>query len=138
MLTHYHSLNPSIAFYTPQLCRLKVINQDDLIEESERPTFNSNCIESVLHKIPGITEKFIVVNDDYFFGRLVHPSDFFTKPHPITGEYGVKLFLEPWSYGVAENWKGEDQWPKSVRYTAKVISDAYEEIFMERTRITGE
>ena len=138
-------LNPRSTYY-PLLYvmisnRLKVINQNELLEKEDIPTFNSNCLESMIHKIPNLTEKFIVLNDDYFFSKLVHPSNFFTNPIKLNNgeyDYGVKMFLEPWKYGIAETWHGNGQWPNSVRNTANVIKEAYEEIFVERTRITGE
>ena len=43
------------------------------------PTFNSNSIEFLLYKIPGLSEHFIYFNDDMYFGQPVKPSDFFTK-----------------------------------------------------------
>ena len=146
-----------------------MINQEDLLQSYERPSFNSNCLESLFHLIPNLSTQFIVMNDDYFFGRAVHPSDFFTLTPAVTSssstsssyssrrgrgsvgengdgeeggraqrEVGIKMFLEPESYGYAENWRGEDQWPRSVRLTAKAVQEAYGEIFNEKTRITGE
>lgn len=41
------------------------------------PTFNSHAIESRLHRIPGLAEHFIYINDDMFFGRPVLPNTFF-------------------------------------------------------------
>lgn len=41
------------------------------------PTFNSHAIESRLHRIPGLAEHFVYLNDDVFFGRPVAPSRFF-------------------------------------------------------------
>jgi len=43
------------------------------------PTFNSQAIEVHLHRIPGLSEHFIYLNDDMFFGSPCHPSDFFTS-----------------------------------------------------------
>lgn len=43
------------------------------------PTFNSHAIESRLHRIPGLSEHFIYVNDDMFLGRPLLPTNFF---HP--------------------------------------------------------
>ncbi|HET9518379.1 MAG TPA: stealth conserved region 3 domain-containing protein, partial [Actinoplanes sp.] len=42
------------------------------------PTFNSQAIESRLHRIPGLSEHFLYLNDDVFFGRPVTPELFFT------------------------------------------------------------
>jgi hypothetical protein len=41
------------------------------------PTFNSHAIESRLHRIPGLAEHFLYVNDDMFFGRPLKPTTFF-------------------------------------------------------------
>lgn len=42
------------------------------------PTFNSQAIESRLHRVPGLSEHFLYLNDDVFFGRPVSPELFFT------------------------------------------------------------
>jgi hypothetical protein len=42
------------------------------------PTFNSHAIESRLHRIPGLAEHFLYLNDDVFLGRPVSPRLFFT------------------------------------------------------------
>jgi len=59
--------------------RVKIINQDDLLPPHVAPTFNTFTIELFLDKIPGITERFIQLNDDYFFKKYIHPSFFFTS-----------------------------------------------------------
>jgi len=59
--------------------RVKVINQDDILPPNVAPTFNTFTIELFLDKIPGITERFIQLNDDYFFKNYIHPSFFFTS-----------------------------------------------------------
>jgi hypothetical protein len=42
------------------------------------PVFNSHSIETLLHRIPDLSEHFIYANDDCFFGNYVQPTDFFT------------------------------------------------------------
>ncbi len=42
------------------------------------PTFNSHAIESRLHRIPGLAEHFLYLNDDVFLGRPVSPRLFFS------------------------------------------------------------
>jgi Stealth protein CR2, conserved region 2/Stealth protein CR3, conserved region 3/Stealth protein CR4, conserved region 4/Stealth protein CR1, conserved region 1 len=42
------------------------------------PTFNSHAIECRLHRIPGLAEHFLYLNDDVFVGRPVAPELFFT------------------------------------------------------------
>lgn len=42
------------------------------------PVFNSSAIISWLHRIPGLNEHFIYMNDDVFMGRDVSPAHFYT------------------------------------------------------------
>lgn len=44
----------------------------------ELPSFNSYAIENVIHKIPGLSEHFIYFNDDFFIGRPLPYTYFFT------------------------------------------------------------
>ncbi len=41
------------------------------------PTFNSHAIETCLHRIPGLAEHFLYLNDDMLLGRPVPPETFF-------------------------------------------------------------
>lgn len=43
------------------------------------PTFSSPAIEANLHRIPGLSEHFLYLNDDVMFGRPITPSDFYTQ-----------------------------------------------------------
>lgn len=66
------------------------------------PTFNSRTIETMLWRIPGLSEKFIYMNDDFIFAAPARPEDFFDgnsiciqgvwKPMVISGRFEV--FLE--------------------------------------------
>ncbi|KAJ3429868.1 hypothetical protein M0812_22867 [Anaeramoeba flamelloides] len=42
------------------------------------PTYNTFAIYSVVHKIPGLANKFILMDDDFFFNRPVGPEYMFT------------------------------------------------------------
>ncbi len=59
--------------------RLEVIDHRDIFASPEQclPTFNSHAIESQLSRIDGLSEHFLYVNDDVFFGRPLHPNLFF-------------------------------------------------------------
>jgi hypothetical protein len=59
--------------------RLTVVDHRDLFgDRGSLPTFNSHAIESQLHHIPGLSEHYLYLNDDVFFGRPVGPEKFFT------------------------------------------------------------
>ncbi|WP_282796870.1 stealth conserved region 3 domain-containing protein [Streptomyces sp. CC224B] len=47
------------------------------------PTFNSHAIETQLHRIEGLSEHFLYVNDDMFLGRPTAPDTFFL-PNGLT------------------------------------------------------
>jgi hypothetical protein len=54
------------------------VNDYDLLPDEASPVFNSHAIESVIHRIPNLAERFLYLCDDEFFGAPVKPSDFFT------------------------------------------------------------
>lgn len=46
--------------------------------EEYLPSFNSNSIETMIYRIPGLSEHFLLMNDDFFFVSPTTPEDFFT------------------------------------------------------------
>ena len=57
--------------------RLKVVHHDEFFDDpTALPTFNSNVIESFIHLLPGISERFLYFNDDYFLGAPITAADF--------------------------------------------------------------
>lgn len=57
--------------------RLTVVDHRDLIPEAALPTFDSGHIESWIHHIPGLSERYFYFNDDVFFGAPVRVDDWF-------------------------------------------------------------
>jgi len=51
--------------------QITLINHHDLIPHSALPTFDSGNIESYIHHIPGLSERYFYLNDDVFFGAPV-------------------------------------------------------------------
>lgn len=58
---------------------ITVIDHRDLFADPDAalPTFNSHSIESQLHRIEGLSEHFLYLNDDMFLGRPTTPETFF-------------------------------------------------------------
>ena len=54
--------------------------------KSHLPTFSSPAIEANLHRIPGLSKRFVYLNDDTFFGAPVVPDDFESQTK------GIRLF----------------------------------------------
>lgn len=62
--------------------KLVCVNHEDYMPKSCLPTFNSNAIEANIHKIDGLSEKFVYFNDDMFVINKTRKSDFFKKNLP--------------------------------------------------------
>lgn len=56
---------------------LTVVDHAEILPEAARPTFNSHAITASLHRIPGLSDRFILFNDDVFLGSPVAPERFF-------------------------------------------------------------
>lgn len=59
--------------------RMTLVDHRDLIPAASLPTFDSGHIESWIHHIPGLSERYFYFNDDVFFGAPVQLDDWF---HP--------------------------------------------------------
>jgi len=62
--------------------KLKIVKHSDYIPAEYLPTFNSNVIELNLHRIPELSEQFVLFNDDMFLLDHVTEKDFFRKGLP--------------------------------------------------------
>ncbi|WP_275315518.1 hypothetical protein [Tenacibaculum bernardetii] len=51
--------------------------------EEYLPTFNSQTIETMLYRIPNLSEHFVYFNDDMFLINKTKPSDFFIDQYPV-------------------------------------------------------
>lgn len=63
--------------------KLNIVNHEDFIPKEFRPTFNSHTIEWNLHRIQGLSERFVYFNDDMFLLDKVNPRDFFQGEKPV-------------------------------------------------------
>ena len=59
--------------------RLVLVNHKDYMPAEYLPTFSSHPIELNMHRIKGLSEHFIYMNDDFFFTKPVKSSDLFDK-----------------------------------------------------------
>ena len=62
--------------------KIQIVNHKDYIPKEYLPTFSSRPIELNLHRIKGLSEKFIYFNDDMFLTNYVRKEDFFKKGYP--------------------------------------------------------
>lgn len=59
--------------------RLTIVDHRELIPAEALPTFDSSNIESYVHHIQGLSERFFYLNDDVFFGAPVQLDDWFSQ-----------------------------------------------------------
>lgn len=62
--------------------KLKIVKHEDFIPKKYLPTFNSNTIILNLHRIEGLSQNFVLFNDDMFLNDYVKESDFFMNGMP--------------------------------------------------------
>lgn len=59
--------------------RVKVVDHTEIFEDVDAlPSYNSHAIGSQIHRIPGLSDHYLLMNDDVMFNRVVSPHDFFT------------------------------------------------------------
>lgn len=70
--------------------QVTLVTHEELIDSFDPeilPTFSSVVIETLLHKIPNLSERFLYLNDDIFIGSEIYPDDLYLQ------STGVNIFL---------------------------------------------
>jgi glycosyltransferase involved in cell wall biosynthesis len=57
--------------------RIHLVDHRDLLPPEALPTFNSHAIETAVHRIDGLAEHFLYLNDDFLLARPLRPERFF-------------------------------------------------------------
>ena len=108
--------------------QIKIISHEEIIPKYIYPTFDSSTIECFLDNIPGISDIFIYLNDDFFFNNFVHPSFFFTseKFEPKIYRTNTEIFDEE----KIENFIKENDihhiYDASAYFTFKIILEYFD------------
>lgn len=77
--------------------RINWVSHEDIFPDlANLPTFNSHAIEACLHRIPGLSERFVYFNDDVFVTQPCYYTDFYDQNGRSIAQ------LEPYGM-VAEN-----------------------------------
>lgn len=77
--------------------KLNWVKHEDYIPASYLPTFSANTIEMNVHRIKGLSERFVYFNDDCFITRSIQPTRFFKGNLPC--DFGV-MTAKPSSGGI--------------------------------------
>ena len=99
--------------------RLRWVRHEEVIAPEFLPTFSSHVIESHLHRIPGLADRFIYLNDDFFLMRGMGRHHFFTE----TGQSLARLE----GYGVVSGpvREGDPDYLNAARNSAALVRDTF-------------
>lgn len=101
--------------------RLRLVHHDEYIPSRFLPTFNSRVIESYMHELPGIADHFLMMNDDYLFGRRTERTDF------LTAQGRVRLFGTLLGECMVEKVYASDRWFLNEWYLPRFINLSFVE-----------
>lgn len=98
-------------FLNLQNSKLRVVDHTDIMPADALPTFNSNAIEMNVSKIQGLSEHFVVFNDDMFLNKPVTESDFFSQAGLPMDAFGLNQVMpvEDFDYIIVNNMKKINQ-----------------------------
>lgn len=87
--------------------KLQIVIHRDFIPEEYLPTFSSHAIEMNIHRIQGLEEHFVYLNDDTFILRPMSQTSFFRDGLPCTygGEYPIELIgkIDIWQHAAVND-----------------------------------
>lgn len=96
--------------------KIHIVDHRDFIPDEYLPTFNSHPIEAHLHRIPGLGEHYIFLNDDFFLAAPCGKEVFFTAN-------GLPLLFTDWRQSRLEGFAN----PKSPHTCSHANVRAYME-----------
>lgn len=73
--------------------KLNIVNHKDYIPEKYLPTFSSHPIELNMHRIEGLSERFVYFNDDTFLNGSISEEFFFKNGKPRDYAYLTNIYL---------------------------------------------
>lgn len=89
--------------------KLNLVDHKDFIPPEYLPTYNSVVIERFMHKIPGLADRFVYFNDDFYLIRPVSKERFFKNGLP--SDIAVFQYNPTWS-----------QWYKTLKNNMILIN----------------
>ena len=101
--------------------RITVLSHREVFGDRGRlPTFNSHAIETQLHRIEGLSEHYLYLNDDVFFGRPVSP-ELFVHSNGLS-----KFFMSHAKIGVGHAGGGDMPVMSAAKNNRDVLSKTFD------------
>lgn len=103
--------------------KITIVPHEQIMPARALPTFNATAIEMCIPNIPGLSEHFILMNDDMFFNKKLSPSFFFdargrAKFNYSKNSYDANVPFEQWKSGL-------DGYTQTLALSAKYIDDMF-------------
>eukprot|EP00742_Colponemidia_sp_Colp-10_P004663 GILJ01004974.1.p1 GENE.GILJ01004974.1~~GILJ01004974.1.p1 ORF type:complete len:391 (+),score=38.53 GILJ01004974.1:123-1295(+) len=98
---------------------VKVVYHDKIFKDPKNaPSFSTWAIESNLHHIPGLSDHYIVFNDDYMLGRRVTRGSFITPQGQVKMRFADYLVTPAYE----TLWR---PWARALWYADKMLTSKY-------------
>lgn len=94
--------------------KLNLVSHADFIPHEFLPTFNSPVIERYMHRIPGLADRFVYFNDDFYITNHV-PVERFFAPN------GLPMDIAAFRLNL-----GEGMWGQRVRNSVGIINRRFD------------
>lgn len=114
--------------------KIQIVDHTEIMPPESLPCFNSVIIEHFIHRIPGLSEHFLLANDDTLLNQPVEPETFFeTDGFPIVRMIR-KRFRKLWLWLRVNVLKKElNNHIKKIANAARLVEDKYGIYFGSRT-----
>ena len=105
--------------------RVRIVKHGSFFKDpSHLPTFNSDAIQVNLHRMAELGERFIYMNDDFFLGAPVKPTDWFRDGKPVM--YFEKYVILGGRASAAElKAKKGNVWRSKIYNTKGLLEDTF-------------
>ncbi|MDE6651551.1 MAG: Stealth CR1 domain-containing protein [Paramuribaculum sp.] len=106
---HFVTSGQAPAWLDTSNPKLNMVSHKDFVPEDFLPTFNSVVIERYMHRIPGLADRFVYFNDDFYIINKITPDRFFKNGLPR--DIAVFQYNPSWS-----------QWYKRIKNNIRIIN----------------
>lgn len=126
--------------------RVRIVKHAEIMPKDAQPCFNSNVIESYVHKIKGLSERFIFLNDDTHIGVPTPWTCFFTREglpinrhclgppdHPVERK-GMIMFVRMMQHAIRTYGMHNTRYQHQVQPYSRALLRHYEGRFTKELR----
>jgi hypothetical protein len=109
--------------------RIKHVTHDQIFTDpSNLPTFNSCAIEAHLHRIEGLSERFLYLNDDFFLGAPLAEGDLWSASGAVRLHLSLFVVPEGDSRTIVTIYGVEMEVPEEVVGTSNIYNGAVQQV----------